>query len=87
MIACRVRLSTMILNNILSLWTFTMFILYSMRGPIDCFEVCDVLIDLVTSFHCDMNTRVMVDDTLLEEIEVCNVLHHSCTMAPILTPV
>ena len=49
--------------------------------------MCDVLIDLVTSLHFDMDTKVMVDDTLLEEIEVCNGLHHSCTMAPILTPV
>lgn len=44
--------------------------------------VPDVLIDIIKSFHTDMQAKVRVDGQLLEEISVNNGLRQGCTMAP-----
>ena len=46
--------------------------------------VPDVLVEIVMSFHSNMQVRVRVDGELLEEIEVTNGLGQGCTMAPTL---
>ena len=44
--------------------------------------VPDVLVEIMMSFHSNMQARVRVDGELLEEIEVTNGLCQGCTMAP-----
>ena len=44
----------------------------------------NILIDIIRSFHDNMNARIKVDGELLEEIEVNNGLRQGCTMAPTL---
>ena len=46
--------------------------------------VPDVLVEIVMSFHSNMQARVRVDGELLKEIEVINGLRQGCTMAPTL---
>ena len=45
--------------------------------------VCqDILVDIIKSFHTDMQSCVRIDGQLLEEIRVNNGLRQGCTMAP-----
>ena len=44
----------------------------------------DILIDIIRSFHDNMNANIRVDGELLEEIEVNNGLRQGCSMAPTL---
>ena len=46
--------------------------------------VPDVLVEIVMSFHSNMQPKVRVDGELLEEIEVTNGLRQGCIMAPTL---
>ena len=46
--------------------------------------VPDTLIDIIRSFHDNMNASIRVDGELLEEIEVNNGLRQECSMAPTL---
>ena len=46
--------------------------------------VPDLLVDIIWSFHSNMETRIRVDGELLEEIQVNNGLRQGCTMAPTL---
>ena len=46
--------------------------------------VPDVPLEIVMSFHSNMQARVRVDGELLEEIEVTNGLRQGCNMAPTL---
>ena len=46
--------------------------------------VPEVLVEIVKSFHTDMQARVRVDGELLDDIEVNNGLRQGCTMAPTL---
>ena len=46
--------------------------------------VPDTLIDIIRSFHDNMNASIRVDGELLEEIEVNNGLRQRCSMAPTL---
>ena len=43
-----------------------------------------VLIDIIRSFHDNMNASIRVDGELLEEIEVNNGLRQGCSMPPTL---
>ena len=40
----------------------------------------DILIDIIRSFHDNMNASIRVDGELLEENEVSNVLRLGCSM-------
>ena len=44
--------------------------------------VPDILVDIIKSFHTDMQSCVRIDGQLLEEIRVNNGLRQGCTMAP-----
>ena len=44
--------------------------------------VPDLLVNIIRSFHTNMEARIRVDGELLEEIEVNNGLRQGCTMAP-----
>ena len=44
----------------------------------------DLLVDIVRSFHINMEARIRVDGELLEEIKVNNGLRQGCTMVPTL---
>ncbi len=46
--------------------------------------VPDLLLDIIKSFHTNMEARIRVDGELLEEIAVNNGLRQGCTMAPTL---
>ena len=46
--------------------------------------VPDSMIELIRSFHHNMEARIRLDTTLLEEIEVNNGLRQGCCMAPAL---
>ena len=41
----------------------------------------DLLVDIITSFHINMEVRIRVDGELLEETEVNNSLRQGCTVA------
>ena len=44
----------------------------------------DILIDIIRSFHDNVNASIRVDGELLEEIEVNNGLRQGCSMSPTL---
>ena len=44
----------------------------------------DILIDIIRSFHDNMNASIRVDGELLEVIEVNNGLRQGCSKAPTL---
>ena len=44
----------------------------------------DTLIDIIRSFHDNMNARIRVDGELLEEIGFNSGLRQGCSMAPTL---
>ena len=46
--------------------------------------VPDLLVDIMPSFHANMEVRIRVEWEILEEIQVNNGLCQGCTMAPIL---
>ena len=46
--------------------------------------VPDQTVQLVKSFHQDMQARISLDGNLLEEIDVNNGLRQGCCMAPVL---
>ena len=46
--------------------------------------VPDLLVDIIRSFHTNMEARIRVDGELLEEIVVNNGLKQGCTMTPTL---
>ena len=46
--------------------------------------VPDLLVDIIRSFHSNMEARIRLDGELLEEIQVNNGLRQGCTMAPTL---
>ena len=46
--------------------------------------VPDTTVELIRSFHCDMEAQIRLNDTLLEPIEVNNGLRQGCCMAPAL---
>ena len=46
--------------------------------------VPDILIDIVKSFHEEMEAKIRLDQELLEQIEVNNGLRQGCTLAPTL---
>ena len=46
--------------------------------------VPDLLVDIIRSFHSNMEARIRLDGELLEEIQVNNGLQQGCAMAPTL---
>jgi len=46
--------------------------------------VPEVLVDIIRSFHDDMEARISLNQSLLEEIKVNNGLCQGCTKAPTL---
>ena len=46
--------------------------------------VPEPIIELIRSFHQDMQAQIQMNGTLLEEIDVTNGLRQGCCMAPVL---
>jgi len=46
--------------------------------------VPEILVDIIRTFHEDMEARIRLDQDLLEEIDVNNSLRQGYTMAPTL---
>ena len=42
------------------------------------------LIELIRSFHCDMQAQIRLNDTMLDPIDISNGLRQGCSMAPVL---
>ena len=48
--------------------------------------VPEPVIELIRSFHQDMQAQIQMNGTLLEKINVTNGLRQGCCMAPVLSP-